>query len=59
VENTNVSCPICFALPEEPCISKYVVYGEGNVIPVLTPTHGARIADSERARSYLSRKAPQ
>lgn len=57
--NTSVYCPICFSMPGDPCVSMYLVHGEGNLIPVVAPTHGARIADSDRAQFFLSQKAPR
>lgn len=58
-DGISVYCPVCFSMPGEPCISKYLVHGEGNLTPVLAPTHGARIADNDRHQFHLSQKAPQ
>ena len=41
-------CPTCFAIPGEECRTKYVVHGDDEVTAVLCPTHGPRLADSER-----------
>lgn len=57
--NTDIYCPICFAMPGEPCRSKYLTHGQGEITPVVCATHGARIADSERAHFFMSRQAPQ
>lgn len=57
--NTSVYCPTCFAMPGESCRSKFISYGDGEVMPVISPTHGSRIADNDRAQFFLSQKAPQ
>lgn len=59
-DGTDIYCPICFAMPGEPCIEKYVIWGGVNVTPVITGApHGARLVDSDRAQFFMSRKAPQ
>jgi hypothetical protein len=35
-------CSTCFALPGESCRSKYLVHGNGEVTPVICPTHSLR-----------------
>lgn len=58
-ESTDIYCATCFAMPGEPCVSKYIVYGEGHLTPVVCPTHPGRTVDSERAKSFtMSPKSP-
>lgn len=58
--NIDIYCSTCFAMPGEPCIEKYLAHGTSGVTPVVSAaTHGGRIADSERAQFFVSRKAPQ
>ncbi len=45
----HVSCSICFAVPGENCRSKFLIRGQGEITPVLCPTHSARLAEGERA----------
>jgi len=60
-ENTDIYCPVCFAMPGEPCREKFVAHGTVGVTPVMCATHGTRRADSGRARYFkeLSPQAPQ
>lgn len=58
--NISVYCSVCFAMPGEPCVEKYVAHGTDGVTPVISAApHGTRIADSDRAQFSLSQKAPQ
>jgi hypothetical protein len=41
-------CPSCFAMPGERCRSKYLILNEDEVLPVVCPTHSARLVVSER-----------
>jgi hypothetical protein len=45
---TEVYCSTCFALPGELCRTKFLVYGRSEVMPVVCPTHRARLIDSRR-----------
>jgi hypothetical protein len=45
----HISCSTCFAVPGEECRSKYLIRGQGEVTPVLCPTHSTRLAEGERA----------
>jgi hypothetical protein len=45
----DVSCSTCFAIPGEKCRTKYLVRGEGEITPVICPTHSSRLEASERA----------
>jgi hypothetical protein len=45
----DIPCPTCFALPGEMCRTKYLIHGDGEVTPVICPTHGIRLAEGERA----------
>lgn len=58
--NTDVYCPTCFAMPHEPCITKYVLNADG-VVPVMCMTHSTRVVDSQRNDFFrgLSPQAPQ
>jgi hypothetical protein len=40
-------CSTCFALPGEWCRSKYLVHGDGEVTPVICPTHSRRLIDGQ------------
>jgi hypothetical protein len=44
----QIYCSTCFALPGEMCRTKFLVYGLGQVMPVVCPIHSSRRADSER-----------
>ncbi len=46
--DTDVFCSICFALPGEVCRTKFLVYGRGEVMPILCRTHNARLVASHR-----------
>jgi hypothetical protein len=41
-------CPSCFAMPGERCRSKYLILKDDEVLPVVCPTHRARLVVSER-----------
>lgn len=58
-ESIKVYCSTCFAMPYEPCVTKYLVHGDNQVTPVICPTHGSRIVDADRHNWHLSQKAPQ
>lgn len=45
---TDIYCSTCFAMPGEPCRTKYLVHGHDEVTPVICPTHRTRLADSEK-----------
>jgi hypothetical protein len=45
----DVSCSICFAIPGEMCRTKYLVRGQGEITPVICPTHSSRLKAGERA----------
>jgi hypothetical protein len=55
---TEVYCSTCFALPGEPCRTKFLVYGRSEVMPVVCRTHQARLLDSRREalRSSFARQ---
>src|ERR1700722_15667579 len=36
-------CPSCFAMPGERCRSKYLILKDDEVLPVVCPTHRARL----------------
>jgi hypothetical protein len=44
----DVFCSICFALPGEQCRSKFLVYGRGDVMPIICRPHSARLVASHR-----------
>ena len=44
----DVYCSTCFALPGELCRSKFLVYGLGEVMPVICPTHQTRLIAGQR-----------
>ena len=39
----DISCSTCFALPGEACRTKYLVRGQGEITPVICPTHSSRL----------------
>jgi hypothetical protein len=41
-------CPSCLAMPGERCRSKYLILNKEEVLPVVCPTHSARLVASER-----------
>jgi hypothetical protein len=41
-------CPSCLAMPGERCRSKYLILNKDEVLPVVCPTHSARLVASER-----------
>lgn len=41
----DVYCSTCFALPGEPCRTKFLVHGHDEVTPVICPTHNSRLVD--------------
>jgi hypothetical protein len=43
----DLFCSTCFALPGESCRTKYLVHGDGEVTPVICPTHSIRLIDSQ------------
>jgi hypothetical protein len=45
----DISCSTCFAIPGEMCRTKYLVHGQGEIVPVLCPTHNSRLEAGERA----------
>ena len=45
----DVYCSTCFALPGERCRTKFLVYGRNEVMPVVCPTHDARVQAKRRA----------
>jgi hypothetical protein len=44
----DVYCSTCLAMPGEMCRSKYLVYGNDEVTPVICRTHSARVSDSQK-----------
>ncbi len=57
----EVYCSTCFALPGEACRTKFLVYGLDEVMPVVCPTHQARLITAQKkamrhslARNLLS-----
>jgi hypothetical protein len=53
-ECTHIFCSTCFAMPGEPCRTKFLVYAHNEVMPVICPTHSARLAESERQSMHQS-----
>jgi hypothetical protein len=49
----NVYCSTCFAVPGEPCRTKYIVHGFQEVTAVICPTHNSRLVDSDKASIVL------
>ena len=45
----DISCSTCFAIPGEKCRTKYLVRGQGEITPVICPTHNSRLEAGERA----------
>jgi hypothetical protein len=45
----DLSCSTCFAIPGEMCRTKYLVRGQGEITPVICPTHSSRLEAGERA----------
>jgi hypothetical protein len=45
----DISCSTCFAIPGEMCRTKYLVRGQGEITPVICPTHSSRLKAGERA----------
>jgi hypothetical protein len=45
----DISCSTCFAIPGEMCRTKYLVRGQGEITPVICPTHSSRLEAGERA----------
>jgi hypothetical protein len=41
-------CPSCLAMPGERCRSKYLILNKDEVLPVVCPTHSARLVANER-----------
>ena len=54
----DVYCITCFALPGELCRTKFLVYGKNHVMPVVCPTHHARLLSRHRIlmRQSLARQ---
>jgi hypothetical protein len=50
----DVYCSTCFALPGELCRTKFLVYGRGEVMPVICPTHHARLLVRRRDSLHRS-----
>lgn len=46
--STDVYCATCFAMPGEKCRTKYLIYDHDQVMPVICPTHGSRLAAREK-----------
>ena len=44
----DVYCSTCFALPGELCRSKFLVYGQNEVMAVICPTHKTRLIAAQR-----------
>jgi hypothetical protein len=57
-DDLNVYCPTCFAMPAEMCRTRYLVHGDGEVTPVICPTHSGRVLDSQKdsIRSSIARQ---
>ncbi len=47
-DELNVFCPTCFAMPGEMCRTRYLVHGDGEVTPVICPTHTGRVLNSQK-----------
>jgi hypothetical protein len=45
----HVSCSTCFAIPGEKCRTKFLIRGQGEITPVICPTHSSRLEAGERA----------
>ena len=43
VDDIDIYCPTCFAVPGEPCRSAYWIRGDNAVVPVICKTHNARL----------------
>jgi hypothetical protein len=44
----RIYCSTCFAIPGEPCRTKYIVHGRGEVTPIICPPHSTRLSDCEK-----------
>jgi hypothetical protein len=54
VDDIDVYCSTCFALPGELCRSKYLVHGRDEVTPVICRTHYARLLDRQKSSNRNS-----
>ena len=48
VDDIDIYCPTCFAVPGELCRSAYWIRGDNAVVPVICKTHSARLLGSQR-----------
>ncbi len=59
MDGLSVYCSVCFSMPGEPCVEKYLAHGTEGVTPIHCAPHSARLIDDNRAQFFLSQKAPR
>lgn len=47
-DDIDIYCPTCFAVAGEACRSAYWIRGDNQVVPVICPTHTARLLGSQK-----------